>query len=112
MVFSKISVEEDGNLTATQISKPQTSTNEEQPQSGSEILTEQKLEAFMSASSTPAPDSPKKHSSSSDDSHEDFSLEYMSPEQSGRTEVVVDFRSDLYSLGTWFLITSPLCLFI
>jgi hypothetical protein len=33
------------------------------------------------------------------DSHEDYSPEYVSPEQTGRTEVVVDFRSDLYSLG-------------
>lgn len=27
-------------------------------------------------------------------------LEYISPEQTGRTGVIVDFRSDLYSLGT------------
>jgi histidine kinase len=26
-------------------------------------------------------------------------LEYISPEQTGRTDVLVDFRSDLYSLG-------------
>lgn len=29
-------------------------------------------------------------------------LAYISPEQTGRTDSVVDFRSDLYSLGKYF----------